>query len=112
MRNQRRNVLRKSGFKLEPLAPISLRVPSELWEKCAWAAESVGLNRTEFVRNALTYATKDSQPPENAKSRMILGSAEEWAAWRRAAQKRGESLDSLMRTVMNKVAERINGPMA
>src|SRR4051812_37727568 len=106
MAPNRRSVLRKQGFKLEPLIPISLRLPAELWQKCGWAAESVGLNRTEFVRNALNHATKNAQPPEDAKSRMILASNEEWSAWQEAAKRHGAPVSEVMRRLMNRLAER------
>src|SRR4051794_12028809 len=103
MRPRSRSVLRKQGFQLAPLIPVSLRLPAELWQKCGWAAEAVGLNRTEFVRNALTHATKNAQPPEDAKSRMILASNEEWGAWQEAAHQIGTPLPDLIRRLLTRV---------
>src|SRR3954447_8585127 len=103
MRRTQRSVLRKQGFKLPPLTPVSLRLPTELWEKCGWAAEVVGLSRTEFVRNTLANATKATQRPENAKSRMILASAAEWRNWHAIARYCNVPLDEMIRKAMNRL---------
>ena len=103
MRTTRRSVLRKKGFKLAPLTAVSLRVPADIWEKCGWAAEAVGLTRTEFVRNTLEHATKHAQAPGNAKSRMIWASPEEWKAWQEIALHYELSVDELIGKAMNRL---------
>lgn len=103
MRATSRSALRKKGFKLEALTPVSLRLPAEIWEKCGWAADAVGLTRTEFVRNTLARATQGAEPPATAKSRMILASAEEWKAWQIIADHCDVPLNELMRRSVNRL---------
>jgi len=103
MLSTRRSVLRKKGFKLTPLTPVSLRLPAELWEKCGWVAEAVGATRTEFVRNTLHNATKCAQPPANAKSRMILAPTKQWDSWEKIAQHYGVPLNELICRAVNRL---------
>jgi hypothetical protein len=106
MRADQRDVLRRSANKRDRLLPVSIRIPLDLWEKCGWAAEVVGLSRTEFVRNTLTHATRDTQPPENAKSRMILASDDEWRTWQAIAEHFELPLNELMRRAANRLIPR------
>ena len=76
-----RRELRKKGFKLESMTPVSLRFPAELWKRAGWEAQSQGLDRAEFVRSVLTRATRDTKPPKSQESRTVDVSPETWARW-------------------------------
>jgi len=101
----KRSVLRHAGSDAERLIPISLRVPQELWDKCGWAAATVGLDRSTFVRNALSYVTRNAKPPANAQSREILASDEEWAAWDELAKTYNTTIDFLARHSLNRYVD-------
>jgi hypothetical protein len=45
----------------EKLEPVAIRLPASLWRKCAVAAANVGLSRTDFLRMALTRATRGTK---------------------------------------------------
>jgi hypothetical protein len=107
-------VLRSANRKTAPLKPVSIRIPTDLWEKCAWAAAAVGLDRTTFVRNALASVAKDAKPPADAKSRMILASDDEWRAWDEIAKEYNTTVDylvsgSLNRLIPVKIAQKLKG---
>src|SRR3954466_15511342 len=103
MRANHSHVLRQSRRQNQRLTPVSLRVPAELWRKCEWAAAAVGLDRTAFVRNTLTHAARDAQPPADAKSRMILATSEEWEAWEEMARDHNTTVDYLIRRSLNRL---------
>lgn len=48
----------------QKMVNVSFRLPAELLEKCGWAGEAVGLDRSAFVRNTLAHATRDAEPPK------------------------------------------------
>lgn len=100
------NALRRKGFKLVPLKTVSLRVPSDLWERCGWKAVANGVNRTEFVRDTLTTATRDAKPPELREFRGIAASESELDLWEKsAAYRERSSLEDWVRYILNTVAE-------
>jgi hypothetical protein len=99
-------VLRLASRKATPLKPISLRIPAHLWKKCELAGAAIGLDRSTFVRNTLEHATRNAQPPVDAKSREILASEEEWSAWLAAAKRLDRPLPELMPELMNRLSAR------
>lgn len=105
MRIKDNDVLRRPNGEKCTLVPVSIRVPAKLWEKCGWAAAAVGLDRTTFVRNALTHVAREAKPPANAKSREILASDEEWAAWDQLAKDYDTTIDYLVRRSLNRVVD-------
>jgi hypothetical protein len=99
-----RRVLRRQGFRLEPLAVVSLRIQPEIWERCDWAATAKGVNRQEWVRDTLASASRDAKPPQPRCFRGLHVSGAELDAWEQVAARRGHTLDSLIRKIFNNAA--------
>lgn len=86
---------------------VTLRIGSELWERCGWAAAARNVNRSDFVRNTLANATRDALPPIPREFKGVSGSPEELAAWQRSAEMHGHrSLEDWTREVLTFVAKR------
>jgi hypothetical protein len=107
MRTRTRRALRESGFKLDSMTPISLRVPAELWAKCGFEAKAQGLDRAEFVRSVLYRATRDTQPPKTSESCEIQAPAETWAEWRKMAERVNRPVDVFVTAVMNRFINQV-----
>lgn len=56
---------------VDHLIAVNLRIPADVWEKCAWAAAALGISRAAFARATLFDATKYTKPPADQDSLMI-----------------------------------------
>jgi hypothetical protein len=106
MKRNDRRVLQQKSAQRDFLTPVSIRIQPEIWQKCGWAAAEVGLDRSAFVRNTLSYATRDVERPEGTKSREIKGSADEWEKWDGLSRQIDCPVPELVRRCLNGLVER------
>ena len=86
MRKKSHSAMRRQGFILPPLKTVSLRIQTDLWERCGWAAAALKVDRSSFVRDTLEDATKNAKPLVPLPFTGIAGTAEQRAQWERAAK--------------------------
>ena len=104
--------LRQAGFKMPRMETVSLRIPPDIWEKCGWAAATLRVDRSEFVRDTLEDATKNAKPPIPRQFRGVEGSASQNEQWEKAAAHLQIPIEEFAKQAMDYAAKRLMQRMA
>lgn len=86
------------------MATTSVRIPPLDWAKLSYLAAERRCTRPDIIRCLIADAVKDVKPPDNAQTIEILGTAQEVAAWSKAAAAHDTDVPTLIRKVLNKLS--------
>ena len=102
--------LRQAGLKQPRMETVSLRILPDLWERCAWAAAALKVDRSEWVRDTLADACRDAKPPIPREFTGVESTPDKRAQWEKAAARLQIPIEAFASQALDYATKRLLQP--
>lgn len=107
MKNPTRKELKSKGFRLDPMIPFNIRIPTKTRQKLSWKAEEEGIDVPDLIRSILAHAVRDVEPPKEVAAHVLTVSDDEWERIVQVAKKAQKSPEKLILQIVAKLESQI-----